>query len=119
MPQKHKCLQTLPREKEDSIVVIIFFNMNLLFFIIVLSGDKLEDLQKLLQCVKYIIFEFTSSIALLHPSPPIPGTVSTGISFAFTYMSMSMHYLCYFSPPPLPLPSSLTSGQNLFHTPVF
>jgi hypothetical protein len=45
-----------------------------------------------LQCIKCIILEFTPPplISFLLP-PKLPGTVSTGIIFAFTYMSI--HYL--------------------------
>jgi hypothetical protein len=43
-----------------------------------------------LQCNKYIISEFTPSTALR--SPLIPGTISAGIIFAFSYM-----YTHYFS----------------------
>jgi hypothetical protein len=41
------------------------------------------------------------SIALFYPSPPVPGTVSTGIVFTFTYMCT--HYFHHIHPPtPLP-----------------
>jgi hypothetical protein len=47
--------------------------------------------------------EFTPSTALFLPPPLIPGTVSAGIIFAFTYMCV--HYLCHIHPPaPFPVP---------------
>jgi hypothetical protein len=64
------------------------------FFISVLCGGTLEYLQKFLQCIKYIIFEFAPYAALFqnpHPPPRYPRRVSTGIIFAFTYMCI--HYL--------------------------
>jgi hypothetical protein len=52
---------------------------------------------QVLQCVKYIIHEFTPSIILLHPSPlQVPGVVSIGIIFAFTYMCT--HFIAPYSP---------------------
>jgi hypothetical protein len=41
-------------------------------FIVVLGGGTLECLQRFLQCIKYIILEFTLSTVLFHPlSPPL------------------------------------------------
>jgi hypothetical protein len=59
-----------------------------------------------------------SSSALLHTPPLIPGTVSTGIIFAFTYMCM--HYLHHIHPPiPFPATSPLPRVSTLPHTHSF
>jgi hypothetical protein len=52
-------------------------------------------LQKFLQSIKYIITGFIPSPALLYS--PIPGIISTGIIFAFTYMCTQ--YLHHIHPP--------------------
>jgi hypothetical protein len=66
------------------------------FIIVVLCGGSLEYLQRFLKCIKFIILEFTPSAALFDPLLPSPdsGAVSTGISFAFTCMSIYyLHHL--------------------------
>jgi hypothetical protein len=80
-------------------------------FIVVLGGDTLWHLQRFLQCVNYIILEFTSSTLYFIPSPPIHGTVSTGIIFAFKYMCNTLFapypltYLYHLPPPTGAYPS--------------
>jgi hypothetical protein len=69
--------------------------------------------KRTLKCIKYIVLKFTPSTALFHLPPLIPGTVSAGIIFVFTYMCI--HYLQLMhlpvpSPPQLsPLPPVSTS----------
>jgi hypothetical protein len=48
------------------------------------TGDKLWHLQKFLQ---YIIVEFTPPLFSIITPPPIPGIVSTGLIFTFSYMT--------------------------------
>jgi hypothetical protein len=49
------------------------------------SGSTLWHLQNFLQCNKFIILQFTPSTALFYCPFPIPGMVSSGIIFVFTY----------------------------------
>jgi hypothetical protein len=86
-----------------SIYKYIFFNC--------CAGWGYIDLQKFLQCIKNIILELTLSAALVQP--PIPGTVSTGIIFAFTFICI--HY-CHLPPTTilLPLPLGSTCSTLLF-----
>jgi hypothetical protein len=53
-------------------------------------------LYRFLQCINCIILGFTPSTTLL-TSVPIPGIVSTGLVFAFTYMCT--HFLHHIHPP--------------------
>jgi hypothetical protein len=62
----------------------------------------------------------TPSIILLYPHPPIPGIVSTGLIFPFTYMSTYFHHItllhAFFIFSSLPLKQ--TPRQDLFYLPV-
>jgi hypothetical protein len=48
-------------------VLSIFF-LSFFFLIVMLGGGTLPHLQKFLQCMKYIILEFTPSNTFLYPS---------------------------------------------------
>jgi hypothetical protein len=58
--------------------MILFF---FYFLIIVVLGVRCDK-----SFLQYITIEFIPSIILIYPSPPIPGIVSTGLIFPFTYM---------------------------------
>jgi hypothetical protein len=82
------------------------------FFIVTLGGGTLWPLQKILQCIKYIILEFTPSTSLLFPlTPPVPGMVSTGIICAFTCMCTHFLY-CIHRPTHFPCHPSFPTGTN-------
>jgi hypothetical protein len=66
------------------------------FFIIVLGGGTLEYLQKFLQCIKYVIFEFTPSATLLShlTSSPLPQFPEQSQQVSFLHLlNMCLHYL--------------------------
>jgi hypothetical protein len=52
----------------------------------VLGVGTLEYLQKFLQCIKYIILQFTPPQLSFIPSPQISGIVSTGMLCIYTHM---------------------------------
>jgi hypothetical protein len=85
--QNDRIMKTCSKKNPILLIVLISFKFieswYFLFFV-VLGGGSVWHLQMFLH---YIILEFTSSI--IHPYLPqhtIPGIVSTGIIFPFTYM---------------------------------
>jgi hypothetical protein len=74
---------------------VVFLSTFFLIVFVALGGGTLEYLQKFLQCVKYLNSPLYCSLSA--SLSQFPGTVSTGIIFAFTYMCL--HYL---PPPPTP-----------------
>jgi hypothetical protein len=97
------------------------FKVSCLFLISVLGRGTLWHLQRVLQCIKYIILEFTLSTTLLYPSIPILGILSTCIIFAFAHTCLQV--LQNIRPPSPFLPylhlPLVTTPQDLFIPPVF
>jgi hypothetical protein len=86
-------------------------------------GDTLWHFQSFLQCINYIILEFTPSTTPLYSPSPIHGIVSTGAIFAFAYICT--HFLHHIHPPtpfswhlPPPMGDSPPPRQVLFRPPV-
>jgi hypothetical protein len=72
-----------------------------------MGEGTLWHLHRLLECIKYIIHEFTSSTILLHP--PSPDFWSSFNSYHFTFTYMCTHFITLYLPSyphsPTPLPS--------------
>jgi hypothetical protein len=83
-----------------------------------MGGDTLWHLQRFLQCIYSLLLPFS-----FIPPPLIPGVVSTGIIFAFTYMHR--HFCTIFTllnpfpnTSPLPQVPVFLPEQDLFCPPV-
>jgi hypothetical protein len=81
------------------------FEFSFYSFIVVLGESTLWHLQRFLQCIRYIIHEFTPSTALFHPFPLIPGQFQQG---SFSHLYTCIYIICailIFLPFPLPPPT--------------
>jgi hypothetical protein len=72
---------------ENGIFIYIYVYVHIYLFIVVLGGNTLWHLQKFLQCIKYIIHEFTSSTAL----PPF---LEQFQQVSFFHLHTRVHSIC-------------------------
>jgi hypothetical protein len=100
------CIQGLVYTSDKGLITRIYRELKKL------NSPKTNEPIKKWACElnKYIILEFTLSTACIYgPPTPIPGVVSAGIIFAFTYMCTHfLHRILLSAPFPyhLPPPSS-------------
>jgi hypothetical protein len=105
---------TLAGTKEGNPEALTFF-----FFFYCCAGATLWHLQNFLQYTEYIIVDFTPSTTLLSP---VPGVVSTGLIFPFTYLcTQYLHHIHLPTPFPYLLPAPIGTNaprKDLFCPPV-
>jgi hypothetical protein len=82
-------------------------------FIVVLGGGTLWHLQKFVQCLKYIILEFTLSSGLLYPSSP--DSLNSFNRYHFCTYIHVYTFLHHIHPPLLPTFSAIPppTGANI------